>query len=69
MCRSLKFLVEKLIKARRLKRYIIEIDHGVESSKVVDIITVDTVAQSESRLAINYILGGPSNDQYQSKRQ
>ena len=30
-CRSLKFLVEKLIKVGHLKRYIREINNGVES--------------------------------------
>ena len=30
-CRSLKFMAEKLIKARHLRRYVREPDHGVES--------------------------------------
>ena len=68
-CRSLKFLVEKLLKARHLRRYIKEPDHGVESRQAVDIITVGTIVPSKSRPAINYILSGPSNNQYQSKRQ
>ena len=50
-------------------RNIQEIDHWVESAQAADIITAGTAAPSESRPAINYILGGPSNDQYQSKRQ
>ena len=65
-CRSLKFLVEKLIKAGR---YIRELDHGVELKQAVDKITAGVAVLSESRSATNYILGGPFDDQYQSKRQ
>ena len=57
------------MKARHLKRYIREIDQGLEPRQDVDRIAVGTVAPPESRLAINYILSGPSDDQYQSKRQ
>ena len=68
-CRSLKFLVKKLIKEGPLRRYIREIDQGPEPRKDADKITAGTVASSESRPTINYILGESSNDQYQSKRQ
>ena len=68
-CRGLKFLVEKFIKVGHLKRYIREIDQGSEPRQDADIIIVGIVALSESRPAINYILGGPSDDQYQSKLQ
>ena len=68
-CRSLKFLVEKLIKERHLRRYLREVDQGVESGQPTGRITASPAALSEPRLAINYILGGPANDQYQSKRQ
>ena len=68
-CRSLKFLVEKLIKAGHIKRYIKEIDHGVESGQSADRITASAIVPLESRPTINYILGGPSDYQYQSKRQ
>ena len=57
-------------KADHINRHIKEIDHrGGESGQATDRITVDTTVPSESRLAINYILGGPSDDQYQSKHQ
>ena len=62
-------MVEKLIKARPLGRYIREIDHGVESGQAEDRVIADTTALSKSKPAINYILSGPSNDQYQSKHQ
>ena len=48
-------------------RYIRELDHGVESEQVVDRIIVGAIVVSESRPAINYILGNPSDDHYQSK--
>ena len=67
-CRSQKFLVEKLIKVGHLRRYVKEVDHGDEIGKVTDKITVGVVIPSESRPAINYILGGQSDDQYLSKR-
>ena len=41
--------------------------HRVEFGQPVDRITAGTATQSESRPAINYIVGGPSDDQYQSK--
>ena len=58
-CWSLKFMVEKLIKAGHLRRYIREIDHRVESGQPVNRVTTAMVAPSESRLTINYILAGP----------
>ena len=61
--------MKKLIKARHLKRYIKEIDQGAESRQDANRITVGTVTLPESRPTINYILGGPSDYQYQSKRQ
>ena len=49
MCRSLKFLMEKLIKARHLRRYIRELDHEVESGQDVDRIVADLTIPTESR--------------------
>ena len=68
-CQSLKFLVEKFIKVGHLKRYIREIDQGSEPRQDANRIVVGAVALLEPRLAINCILGSPSNDQYQSKLQ
>ena len=62
MCQSLKFLVEKLIKDGHLGRYVKEVDHKEESGKAVDRITARAAIPSKSRLAINYILGGPSDN-------
>ena len=63
-CSSLKFLVEKLIKMGHLRRYIREPDHEVESGQAADRFIVNTTILLESRLAINYILGSPFDDQY-----
>ena len=61
--------MEKLIKVGHLRKHIREIDEGVESGQAADRITVGTTVSSESRPTMNYILGGSSNDQYQSKHQ
>ena len=62
-----KFLVERLIKAWHLRRYVREVNHGAESTPTADRITIGATALPESRPAINYILGGPFDDQYQLK--
>ena len=67
--RSLKFMVERLIKAGHLRRYIREVDREEESAPTTGIITTGMVAPLESKPTINYILGGLLDDQYQSKRQ
>ena len=61
--------MERLIKARHLKRYIREVDRGEEYEPIADIIIAGVAAPSNSRLAINYILRGSFDDQYQSKCQ
>ena len=68
-CQSLKFLVEKLIRVGHLKRYIRESTHGTETALVVDKVIVGVEHPFEPRPAINFILGGPTDDQYQSKLQ
>ena len=61
--------MKRLINAGYLRRYVKEVDRGVEFVPTTDRITVGAAALSESRPAINYILRGPFDDQYQSKRQ
>ena len=68
-CRSLKFLVEKLIKAGHLRSYLREVDQGKESGQPTGRIIASPTASPEPRPTINYILGGSTDDQYQSKRQ
>ena len=68
-CRSLKFLVEKLIKAGHLMRYLREVNQGVESGQPTGRIIASPVAPPEPTPTITYILGGLTDDQYQSKCQ
>ena len=58
-----------MIKAGHLRRYIREVDREEESAPTAGRSTIGVAAPSEPRPAINYILGGPLDDQYQSKRQ
>ena len=62
-------MVEIVIKAGHLRRYIREVDSEEESAPTVSRITTGVAAQPESKPAINYILGGPLDNQCQSKRQ
>ena len=61
--------MERLIKAGHLKRYVREVDREAKSVPTSNRITVGVAASSKSRPAINYILGGPFDNQYQSKHQ
>ena len=60
-CQSLKFLVETLIQAGHLR--------GVAAASTADRDIVDTEPASRPRPAIKFILGGPIDSQYQSKKQ
>ena len=62
-------MVEKLDKGGHLRRYVRELDHRMESGQAVDRITAGLTTPTESRLSINYILGGMSDDYNQSKHQ
>ena len=68
-CQSLKFLIEKLIRARHLKRYIRGPSGEVATAPTADRVVVDTENASSSRPAINFILGGRHDSQYQSNKQ
>ena len=56
-CQSLKFLVEKLIRAGHLIMYLREPINGVAAAPTADTIIVDTEHASGPRQAINFILG------------
>ena len=64
-----KVLVEKLIKVGHLRRYLREVDQGVESGQATGRIITNPATLSKPRPAINYILGSPADDQYQFKRR
>ena len=68
-CQSLKFLVEKLIRARHLKRYIWESTCGTETAQAADKAIAGAEHSSDPWPTINFILRGSNDDQYQSKRQ
>ena len=61
--------MEKLIKAGNLRRYVREIDQGSEPRQDAYKIAAGVVALPKPRQAINYILGGSSDNQYQTKRR
>ena len=61
--------MEKLIKAGHLRRYVREIDQRPEPRQDADRITTSAAAPPEHRPTINYILGGPYDDLYQTKHQ
>ena len=62
-------MVEKLIRADHLRRYIRETVRKAEAAPAVERIIANVELPLEPRLTINYILGGPTDNQYQSKRQ
>ena len=61
--------MERLIKADHLRRYVRETVHGAEAAPAVERIAAKPELPPEPRPTINYILGGPVDNQYQSKRQ
>ena len=69
LCRTLKFLVEKLIRAGHLRGYIWEPARKAEMIPAIERIAASSKLPSEPRPTINYILGGPADDLYQSKRK
>ena len=68
-CQSLKFLIEKLIQVGHLRRYMREPPSGVATAPTADKAVVDIEHVSRSRPAINFIPGGPLDNQYQSRKQ
>ena len=68
-CQNLKFMIGRVIKVGHLRRYIREVDREEEFAPVIGRITTSAVAPPKPRPAINYIFGGPLDDQYQLKRR
>ena len=62
-------MVEKLIKADHLRRYVWETVCEAEATPAVKRIAASAELPPEPQPTINYILGGPDDDQYRSKRQ
>ena len=61
--------MEKLIQVSHLRRYIREPAHRAKIAPTVERIVASSKLPSGPRPTINYILGGPTDDQYQSKHQ
>ena len=66
---TLKFLIEKLIRAGHLRRYMRELPSGVAAAPIANRAVVYIEHASGPRPAINFILGGPLDSQYQSRKQ
>ena len=62
-------MVEKLIRADHLRRYLREPTREAIAAPPTDRVVVDTEHDSGPRPTINFILGGPAENQYQSKKQ
>ena len=61
-------MVERLIRAGHLRRFIREPTRGTKTIPAADRAIVAIEHLSESRPTINFVLGGSIDDQYQSKR-
>ena len=68
-CQGLKFLVERLIRTGHLRRFIREPARGTGTTLTTDRAIAANEHPLESRPTINFVLGGPIDDQYRSKRQ
>ena len=68
-CQSLKFLVEKMVRAGHLRKYLREPTRGATIAPTTSRAISEIEPASEPRLTINFILGGPADNQYQSKKQ
>ena len=62
-------MIEKLIRAGHLRRFIREPTCTTETAPASNRAVVAAKHSSKPRPTINFILGGPVDDQYQSKRQ
>ena len=68
-CQGLKFMIERLIRAGHLRRFIREPTHTAETAPASSKAVVAAEHSSEPRPTINFILGGPVDDQYLLNRQ
>ncbi|RVW59792.1 hypothetical protein CK203_100619 [Vitis vinifera] len=64
--RSLQYLVERLIKAGHLKQYSAQM---LEEKSLPNITTLEPLGPNAPKAVINYINGGPSDEEYDSRRK
>ena len=62
-------MVEKLIRAGHLRRYLRELTREATTDPPTERVVADTEHALGPRSTINFILGGPTDSQYQSKKQ
>ena len=68
-CQSLKFLMEKLILVGHLRRYLRGPTSGAPAIPATDRVVAKIEHAPEPRPTINFILGGPTDIQFQSRKQ
>ena len=68
-CQSLKFMVENLILAGHLRRYLREPTRRATTASPTTGVVAGTEQALGPRPTINFILGGSTDNQYQSKKQ
>ena len=68
-CQNLKFLIKKLIRAGHLRRYLREPTCETTAAPTTDRAVAEIEHAPKPRPTINFILGGPADSQYQSKKQ
>ena len=68
-CQSLKFMVERLIRAGHLRRYMREPTQGATDAPTTNRSIAEIEHASEPRPSINFILRGLADSQYQSRKQ
>ncbi|RVW59586.1 hypothetical protein CK203_107434 [Vitis vinifera] len=64
-CRSFHYLVEKLLKFGHLKQYVCSDERRAQTDQDLDVQILRT--SIAPRVAINYIHGGPTDEEYNSK--
>ena len=64
-CRSLHYLMERLIRAEHLKQYVHTTDGQRETNQ--DLVVQAFASSAVPRVVINYIHGGPIDERYNSK--
>ena len=62
-------MVERLIRASHLRRYLREPTRGAAAATIAGGAVTEIEHAPGSRLTINFILGGPGDSQYKSKKQ
>ena len=68
-CQSLKFVVERLIRVGHLRRFLREPARGAVAATIAGGAVAEIEHSQGPRSTINFILGGPTDNQYQSKKQ